>query len=738
MTPGETLSTTKPSVADPPPRRPLAAVTDHPAGRQQRHRLVLPCDADRAYLAALPAALRGSWCQLTLHPAAPDDARPVDADQVAQIDILASDVVGDSIPLPPLLAGDGWRTVTFVPADAAAIRVRLIGAAAPPDAVALECRRLSQFSAALGIVRRQAPRLLGSLLRGLGSNPHGLLGRLRAELGYVGAQQTVPPFALWSRLFDEWRPADIDALRQMPDHARWPTIATLLLHGDPLDGEAPGPALAASLHHAAAALTPCGADHRAVVVIGPGDPAALERALAGLAADYVAVLQAGEILPRHALLLLAQQAASLGFPPILYADEDALSADGQRQAPRFKPPPSHELMLSGTLCTGVWLIRRDHLAGFSAGSQLWAESLRLDAWLRLHQAGAAGGAHHVPFILCHRRPDTETVPPDLLAGQVTAHLARAGLPATVVAGRPLRTRFAAPRGAQPRVSVIIPSACRAPHVVRYVSSVLERTDYADFEVVMVVSGRLPLDAEQERILAALETDKRVRRVLVETDRFNFAVANNRAIAATDSPLLCLLNDDVLPRDRGWLATMVGHLADPDIGIVGALLCYPDRTIQHGGIVLLPDGSGEHLRRFLPCPRPGNTEPPLLTQEFSAVTGACLLTSRSLWDQLNGMDEAYTSAFNDVDFCLRAREAGRGVVFAADAELIHAESISFGKHYRPDEQTRAMSDRRRLRDRFPAEFQADPFHNPNLSLRRGDCFSPAFPPRVVRPGVVRGE
>lgn len=135
-----------------------------------------------------------------------------------------------------------------------------------------------------------------------------------------------------------------------------------------------------------------------------------------------------------------------------------------------------------------------------------------------------------------------------------------------------------------------------------------------------------------------------------------------------------------------------------------------------------------MHRFLPADAPGYMGRAQLSQEVSAVTGACLLTRRELWDRLGGLDEAYASAFNDVDFCLRVREAGFAVVLAAEAELTHAESASFGKHYAPDEAERSYAERDRIRSRFPWAFNADPFHNPNLSVRLTDYGSPGFPPR----------
>jgi GT2 family glycosyltransferase len=467
------------------------------------------------------------------------------------------------------------------------------------------------------------------------------------------------------------------------------------------------------------------------IVVGPGGPTFGE-VLDSVTAEYVAVLQAGEVLAAHALSVLAWQIVKLGRPVALYADEDQIGPDGVRRAPLFKPPPSRTLMLSGTLCTGVWLIRRTHLAAFSPDSDAWAETVRLDAWLRLHEGGEATASCRVPFVLTHRRPDTEIAPPDALAAVAAAHIARTGLPAMIVAERPLRLRLTASRSSQKRVTIVVPSACRARHVTRYVGATLAGTEYGDYELIVVVAGPPPLDETQREVLAQLEADPRVRRLIVEADRFNYSIANNRAVAASDSPLVCLLNDDVAPCHSGWLDAMVGHLADPAVGVVGARLNYPDRTIQHAGILLMPDGTGEHPHRHLDSRAPGFGWRAQLSQEVSAVTGACLLTRREIWDRLEGLDEDYVSAFSDVDFCLRAREAGFGIVLAGDVELTHAESVTYGLHYGPDESARNAADRIRLRTRFPDAFREDPFHNPNLSLRRRNFHGPAFPPRVTMP------
>ena len=213
------------------------------------------------------------------------------------------------------------------------------------------------------------------------------------------------------------------------------------------------------------------------------------------------------------------------------------------------------------------------------------------------------------------------------------------------------------------------------------------------------------------------------------DAFNYAAANNAAVRQTDGAFVCLLNDDVAPLSSGWLAAMVGHLADPGIGVVGARLLYPDRSVQHAGIILRPDGTAEHAHRLLPYRASGYASRAVLSQEVSAVTGACLLTRRTLDDRLGGLDESFASAFNDVDFCLRARATGFGVEFAAEAELIHLESLSYGRHYARGDEVRAAADRSRMLMRWRAWCEEDPFHNPNLSRHAGGLWHPAFPPRV---------
>jgi O-antigen biosynthesis protein len=249
----------------------------------------------------------------------------------------------------------------------------------------------------------------------------------------------------------------------------------------------------------------------------------------------------------------------------------------------------------------------------------------------------------------------------------------------------------------------------------------------------VISQTSPLDGAQFATIARLSADPRFRYIMVEQENFNYSLANNAAVAATRGPLVCLLNDDVEPKDPDWLARMVGHLCDPRVGAVGARLDYPNGLVQHGGVIVGLAGLCEHANRFLHGNQPGYAWRAVLDQELSAVTGACLLVRRAIYDAVNGMDETYPSAFGDVDFCLKIREAGHAIVFCATTELIHYESLSYGCHYSGDTAAaREAVDVRRMLGRWSAVCAADPFHNPNLTLQRGSEWALAFPPRVSKP------
>ncbi len=454
------------------------------------------------------------------------------------------------------------------------------------------------------------------------------------------------------------------------------------------------------------------------------------------AGSYVGLLQAGEILPAHATALARSCLVALGLPDLAYADEDALSLGDEREAPHFKPEPNHALMLSGTLSRGLWLARRDVLMAQEELDAGWAETLRLDLWLRRYEAAGVSASDHalgrrIPFVLSHRRPDTELAPPEALAAVVNQHLARSALPMRVAPSWPLRLALDPALSPPGKVVAIVPSALRPGHAERCIRAVLAGTSYPAFEMAVGVSQPGPLDAAQSAAAARIEAAHPNARVLrLDAPHFNFSWVNNRLAGATSGEFLLLLNDDVSPLAADWLSRMVAHFADPRVGAVGAKLLYADGSVQHGGVIMGLAGLCEHANRHLPGTDPGYARRAELAQEFSVVTGACLLVRRDLLEALGGLDEDYPSAFNDVDLCLRIREAGRAVVLAADAVLVHHELQTYGSHYAGQREGFQEVEGARMRARWASVCAADPFHNPNLGLEPGSEWAPAFPPRLA--------
>ncbi len=676
--------------------------------------LTLTSPAGRVLAAAIPTSLRARWCALRL-PKLPPKARAV----------FVLDLDGE-IALTLLAApgrGGAPRLLLYMLPEARELRVELLGMPHPPSQMPLLVRPVSRVGAAARLLTR-APR---PILRAALGGRAGWGRRVRGALAKASGESMPESYELWTMLFDHWSIDDIARLLASPRRAEWPGVLALVMCAEGTETAAARTTLGSL---AAQAVPVCA---RALAHGAPLAPA-----LIGATEPYVAILQAGEVLPRHAIALLGEWMARNGTPSALCTDEDAIAPDGARTVPLFKPEPNRALMLSGTLTRGLWLFRRDWLAAHAPETAEWAEVLRLDLWLRLHEAGRAGETRRVPFVLAHRRWDAEAAPPAAIAEAARAHLARVGGTARITADAlPLRVQPVLAGARARSVALVVPSALRAAHVRRCLRAVLDRTDHDALELLIVVSQATKLDPAQCATLAAIGDDSRVRVVNFPVERFNYAAANNFGARQTGAEFLCLLNDDVAPAAPDWLDVMLGHFADPEVGAAGARLLYENETIQHGGIIMGLAGLAEHAHRGLPRRAPGYAHRAVLSQELSAVTGACLLTRRAAYQAIGGMDESYPIAFNDVDFCLRLREAGHRIVFCAEAELMHYESLSLGHHFSGERAAVEREEVRRMRLRWPLVVADDPFHSPNLSLTRGLEGELAFPPRVRKAAWLSG-
>jgi GT2 family glycosyltransferase len=416
-----------------------------------------------------------------------------------------------------------------------------------------------------------------------------------------------------------------------------------------------------------------------------------------LEADFVLVLGAGEMLAPHAVARFSAAIAQAPDAAFWCADADEIDAAGRRCHPLFKPEPGPVFLESGLLTAGACAFRR---------GEGW-EALPPDAdaaRLMLARRAAPGAMRRIPEILTH-------------------------LPAPPAARRGMAAPAVMPQGAH--VSIIIPSSCRSAHVLRCLRAVAASVAGIHVEILLAVSAIDAGDRRQARCLARAEAVPGVRVLDLHLPVFNYAEANNRAAAQARGEFLLLLNDDVAPVTKNFLPRMMSHAVTPGVGAVGARLLYGNGTVQHAGVILGLAGLCEHAGRLADASDPGDHGRACVDREVSAVTAACMLLRRRLFEELGGFDSEFAVALNDVDLCLRIRATGARIVYTDNATLYHYESLTLGRHYRGARAVLEGLEVQRLRARWASALACDPYYNPQASLEPGREWQPAFPPRSCR-------
>ena len=437
-------------------------------------------------------------------------------------------------------------------------------------------------------------------------------------------------------------------------------------------------------------------------------------------ADFVTTVDAGDALAPEALFDFATAAARHPDAGVLYSDEDRMMEDGPGE-PRFKPDWSPELLFARMYLGRLLAVRRA-LVSSAGGYRPDLEGAHdYDLALRITSAGAR--VVHVPKILCHRAAsDVGTL--SVARASESERLAleavcrQTGRDAVVLPGAApgvwrVRHRLA---GA-PRVTIVIPTDAQVGStlsgqqalVTQCIRSIIERTSYRHYDLLVADNGSLPSDA------AALLAHVPHQCVTYRwTGPFNFSRKINYAVARARGEFLLLLNDDVEVINPDWLTAMLEYATQGGIGAVGAKLFYPDGRLQHVGVATGVCGIAAHLLHQHDGSSTGCGYAAVAVRNCSAVTGACLLTRRTVYDEVGGFDERMAVDFNDVDFCLRVRAAGYRIVFTPYARLYHHESGSFGSRVQHPHDTQAM------REIWGAALDADPYYNPNLSRDFPDC------------------
>ncbi len=335
---------------------------------------------------------------------------------------------------------------------------------------------------------------------------------------------------------------------------------------------------------------------------------------------------------------------------------------------------------------------------------------------------------HVPKILYYWRSHPQSVAADINAKTyaidaakraVLAHLKSCGLEGTVESTRAFPTifRIKYKLKAKPMISIIIPNKDHRDDLKRCVDSILNKSTYENYEILIVENNST--ETETFAYYKMLENQPKVRVITYEAEGgFNYSKINNFAAKQAKGEYLLLLNNDTKVITREWMEELLMYAQRDDVGAVGAKLYYADNTIQHAGIVigLGAHHAAGHTHHLLPKENLGYMGRLCYAQDVTAVTGACLLVRKSLYEQVGGLDESFTVALNDVDFCLRLRALGLLNIFTPFAELYHYESKSRGLDKDGASAERYNKEVAHFRERWKKELDAgDPYFNPNFSL-----------------------
>jgi GT2 family glycosyltransferase len=463
--------------------------------------------------------------------------------------------------------------------------------------------------------------------------------------------------------------------------------------------------------------------------------AASNSALALATGEFIAFMDHDDLLPETALYEMAASICADRNVDVLYSDEDKIDDEGHRHSAYFKPAWSEQLLLGQNVISHLGVYRRsllEQIGGFRLGFE---GSQDYDLALRATTAAGHSRVRHVPKVLYHWRKSRNENSfsqtqldrcVDSARRAIADHLAQKGVEGAVVVPAPLvpswsRVILPLPDPV-PLVSVVIPTRDHGELLRRCVASVLHRTNYPNLEIIIADNGSTEESTLQ--YFADCRQDRRVQ-ILSIPMPFNYSAINNAAISRSNGQLIALLNNDIDAIDPDWLREMVSLALRPEIGCVGAKLLYANETIQHAGVLLgagsFDGGPGVagHFGIGEPREEVGYFGQYALSREVSAVTAACAVLRREVFDSVGGFDEANLPvAFNDVDLCLRIREKGYRNIWTPFAELYHLESASRGSDLTPDKIDRFSSECRYMRKRWGDVLDNDPFYNPAFDRQDG--------------------
>jgi GT2 family glycosyltransferase/SAM-dependent methyltransferase len=449
-----------------------------------------------------------------------------------------------------------------------------------------------------------------------------------------------------------------------------------------------------------------------------GIVSASNKALQAATSDFVAFLDHDDELTADALYEIVRFLQEHPEADFIYSDEDKLELTGERSDPFFKPDWSPELMLSCMYTCHLAAYRKQQLDAIGGLRPGFDGSQDYDLALRVSER--TDKIFHIPKVLYHWRKIATSVAGmrgakpyayEAAKRALAEHVQRRGLKGEVLDGRwrgHYRVRFAV--NTHDRVSIIIPTRDKLNILKQCIDSIEKRTKYSNYEILVVDNGSL-----EPHTLKYLQSVQ--HRVIRFAGPFNFSKLNNFAVTESTGKYLLFLNNDTEVISTDWIEAMLEFCQQPEIGAVGAKLLYPNNRIQHAGVVL---GLGSvrvagHVLLMHSAETRHCFGMSCNIRNYSAVTAACMMMRREVFEQVGGFDEGLAAAYNDVDLCLRIRGLGLRIVWTPHAQLYHHESASRGPNI-------DSAEVKFMQERWGTLLVKDPYYNPNLTLKRVD-FSP---------------
>lgn len=444
--------------------------------------------------------------------------------------------------------------------------------------------------------------------------------------------------------------------------------------------------------------------------------------------DYIGLFDHDDLLHPAALFEVMRTIEKTGAD-FIYTDEAVFRSPNVKRiiTMHFKPAFSPDNLRANNFICHFTVFQRTLLDKVGLFDTDCDGSQDYDMVLRLTEK--AQRVAHIPEVLYYWRAHAASVavsvgvkPYTIAAGvrAVEKQLERLGLEGKVEPVRPgltiYRTRYIV-KGT-PKVSILIPNYEHLEDLRKCLDSIFDKTTWPNYEIVIVENNSR--SQELFRYYERMQREHSSVHVVTWEGTFNYSAINNYGAQFCTGEYLLLLNNDIEVITPDWIQEMLMFAQRKNVGAVGAMLYYPDNTIQHAGVVIGLGGVAGHSHKGFDRGSNGHMNRLTFVQNYSAVTAACMMISKNVWENVHGLDEKFEVAFNDVDLCLRIREAGYLIVWTPFAELYHDESKSRGYEDTPEKCKRFEGEAHRFQTRWAKELAAgDPYYNPNLTMDRED-------------------